>query len=450
MTQTKTVLYEHCDTMDIVLVFSKPFDLSKSQTCPPLGICYLASVLEQSGCRVSIVDLSITDNYSEAASAIASMNPVMVGFSCTTPGFPLAVQVAQQVKEKNPKTKIIFGGPFATFTYREILSNYLHVDVVVRREGEQTLLELAEYFVRGKNISLQSISGIAYRRNGLLMATPERPFIKNLDVLPFPARHLLGDLKKYAMDPGVISSRGCPFGCAFCSSTVMWGKRTRFRSTNNVIDEIKTLAKDLSVKRFWFVDDTFTLDRKRALRLCSQLEEMKPRLTWGCGTRADMVDEELLQAMARAGCTVVQYGIESSNSKTMKLLGKKISREEVEKKIDLAKNAGLDVYGSFIIGLPGETREMAEETIEFAESLPLSDTQINLAIPFPGTMMREELVSKCGAKIRHNNWEHYFQSYKEKSIIIDNPKLPIRSLLELYLRGKMINLRKFGAFKNFG
>lgn len=433
--------------MDVVLVFSKPFDLSKSQTCPPLGVCYLAAVLEEAGFEVSIVDLSITDEYSEAAGIIASMNPAIVGFSCTTPGFPLAVQVAQEVKEKLPKTKIIFGGPFATFAYYMILSDYPWVDLVVRREGEQTLLELAEYFIKRAPGSLQNISGIVYRGNSSFVITSDRPFIENLDTLPFPARHLLGNLDTYFMEPGVISSRGCPFGCAFCSSTIMWGKRTRFRSVHNVMSEIKMLVKDFSLKLFWFTDDTFTLDRDRALKLCSELEKIRPQLKWGCVTRADMVDEQMLRALKRAGCTSVQYGIESANAKTMAILGKKIFREEIEEKVALAKKVGLEVFGSFVIGLPGETKEMIEETIEFAESLSLADAQINIAVPFLGTPLREVLVPKFGSKIRHNNWEDYHQSFKEKGVIIENPHISIHDLMELYFRGRMINIKRSGILE---
>lgn len=444
----KSLSIESGDDVDAVLVFSKPPDLYKSQTCPPLGVCYLASVLEQSGFHVSIVDLSVRDmDYSEAASAIASSNPLVVGFSCTTPGFPSAVRVAQRVREKIPGAKIIFGGPFPTFAYDEILSKYPCVDVVVRGEGEETLLELTEYFIRGTPISLNSIAGIAYRSNGSLVVTPERPFIQDLDSIPFPAYHLLDDLKEYGLSPDIIFSRGCPFGCAFCSSTVMWGKKTRFRSVQNIIDEIEFLNEDFSITDFWFVDDTFTLDKKRTLRLCAELEKFRPLLSWGCVTRADLVDEELLHAMAKAGCKSVQYGIESANPKTMKMLGKKIFRKEVEEKVYMARKVGLDVFGSFIIGFPGETREMIEETLEFAESLPLSDTQVNIALPFLGTRLRDELVPEYDSKVRHNDWEYYHQSQKERSAIIENPQLPVRDLLELFLRGRMINYKKAGILE---
>ncbi len=438
-----------CESTDVVLVFSRPFDLAKNQTAPPLGITYLAAVLEESGFEVSIVDLSISDmNSSEAAAVIASMNPAVVGFSCTTPGFPLAVQVAEKVKQKNVRTKIIFGGPFATFAYHEILSNYPWVDLVVRREGEHTLLDLVKHFVRGTSRPLGDIPGIVYREDGSLKLTSERPFIENLDILPFPALHLLGDLDQYDKKAGVITSRGCPFGCAFCSSAVMWGKKTRFRSVENVISEINTLIKNLSIKEFRFIDDTFTLDRERVLQLCSELEKIRPRLTWRCITRADMVDEEILRAMKRAGCKSVQYGIESANPGTLTLIGKQIFKEEVEKKVDAAKRAGIDVYGSFVIGLPGETREMIEETIEFAESLSLADTQVNIAMPFLGTPLREVLVPQCGARIRHNNWENYHQNFKETGIVIENPELSIRDLLELCFEARTINLRNFGILKD--
>jgi anaerobic magnesium-protoporphyrin IX monomethyl ester cyclase len=434
--------------MDVVLVFSRPFDLSKRQTCPPLGVSYLAAVLEEAGFTVRIVDLSISDmDSSEAAETIVSMDPVMVGFSCTTPGFPLAARVAEQVNRKAPQTKIIFGGPFATFAYEEILSTCPWVDIIVRREGEYTLLDLAGYFIRKRPRTLESIAGIAYRGSNSIVVAPDRPFIENLDELPFPARHLLGDLTAYAMEPGIISSRGCPFGCAFCSSTVMWGKRTRFRSVDSVISEIRMLVKDFSLKQFWFIDDTFTLDKERALRLLSELEKINPQLKWGCVTRADMVDEELLRAMAWAGCISVQYGIESGSEKTMNLLGKKIFRDEVEKKVDMARRAGLEVYGSFVIGLPWETRDMVEETIEFAESLPLADAQINIAMPFLGTPLREELIPHFGSHIQHNDWENYHQSFKKSGVIIENPRLPTRDLLELCLRGRMINVRTSGLFK---
>lgn len=434
--------------MDVVLVFSKPVDLPKTQTCPPLGVCYLAAVLEQSGFEVSIVDLTVEDmSVSEAAAMILSMGPAIVGFSCTTPGFPLAVRIAQRIKEEVPRTRIIFGGAFATFAYNEILSTYPWVDIVVRREGEHTLVDLAEYFIRGASHSLSNIPGIVYRGNNSLVVAPERQFIENLDSLPFPARHLLEDLSRYAMDPGIISSRGCPFGCTFCSSTIMWGKRTRFRSVENVVNEVKMVVRDFFVKRFWFIDDTFTLDRERVLFLCSELEKVNPRPSWGCITRADTVDEQVLRALARAGCTSVQYGIESASEKTLNLLGKKISRKEVEKKVDMAKKAGLKVYGSFVIGLPWETREMVEETIEFAESLSLAEAQINIAMPFLGTPLREVLVPQFGSRVRCTDWENYHQSFKERGVIIENPRLPTRDLLELCFRGRMINMRTSGILK---
>lgn len=434
--------------MDVVLVFSRPFDLPETQTCPPLGVSYLAAMLEEHGFEVKIFDMSISDmEESEVASAIVAMNPIIVGFSSTTPGFPLATKIAGLIKQKAPGTKIIAGGPFATFAYEEILSLYPCFDIIVRREGEITLVELAEYFIRKTPRTLNDISGIVYRKNSSIMKTPDRPFIENLDILPFPARHLLGDLHAYAKEPGIITSRGCPFGCAFCSSTIMWGKRTRFRSVNNVMGEITFLVKNFSIRNFWFIDDTFTLDQERAFRLCSHLEKITPTLAWGCITRADMVNEKILTAMARAGCTSVQYGIESANEKTMALIGKKIFRDEVEEKVAMAKEAGMSVSGSFIIGLPWETKEMIEETIGFAESLSLTDTQINVAVPFLGAPLREVLVSQFGSKIRHNNWENYHQNFKETGIIIENPRLSIHDLLELCLKGRMINIRKTGILK---
>jgi anaerobic magnesium-protoporphyrin IX monomethyl ester cyclase len=438
--------YSNVDTADVVLVFSRPFDLARSQTAPPLGVMYLAAVLEESGFKVCIVDLSISDmDSSEAATVIASMNSAVVGFSCTTPGFPLAMQVAEKVKQKNPRTKIVVGGPFATFAYDEILTTYPWVDVVVRREGEYTFLDLAYYFIRKGLHPLGNIPGIVYKGNGSLTLAPERPFIENLDILPFPALHLLKDIDQYDKKAGVITSRGCPFGCAFCSSTVMWGNRTRFRSVENVMSEIRMLVKDFAVKEFRFVDDTFTLDRERALHLCSELEKLRPHVTWRCITRADMVDEEVLRAMKRAGCVSVQYGIESAHPQILALIGKKIFREEVEKKVDAAKKVGLKVNGSFVIGLPGETREMIEETIEFAESLSLADTQVNIAMPFLGTPLRSILVPKFGARIRHNDWENYHQNFKESGIVIENPQLPLHDLLELCFRARMINLKTFGV-----
>ena len=242
------------------------------------------------------------------------------------------------------------------------------VDVVVRSEGEQTLLELTQELSNPN--ALNSIDGITFRKNGQVIRTPNRPFMQNLDELPLPAYKFF-PLEKYKlfgrrMLP-IITSRGCPSQCSFCTSAQMFGKGFRARSPKNVVDELEWLKDEHGADAFTFYDDTFTLDKKRALKICEEMKNRKIGLPWDCQTRVSTVSRDLLLKMREANCQQVFFGVESGCQKILDAVKKGTTVEQNEKAIRLAKDAGLFVAVSVMIGYPGETQEMLQETIDLVK-----------------------------------------------------------------------------------
>ena len=342
---------------------------------PPLGIGYIASSLKAHGHEISFVDAcALGLDTMGTVSAVLAEKPDLVGISCLTRLSDAAYSLAREIKVCEPEMPIVLGGAHATSFYDEILDVCPHVDVVVPGEGERVFVELVNRIEQGKPID--DIEGILYRdADGNSVATPNAEHVKNLDSLPHPDRSIYKN-ELYVPLPSqnrrmpattMITGRGCPYGkCRFCYQGGRYAHHYRRRSPEHVVDEIRHLVRDMGVREIVFQDDSFCLGGKWIRTFCDLLDRDKIDLTWAAQCRVDQVDPELLKRMAASGCYNVYYGFESGNERMLDLIDKGITLEQSRLAVKWAKDAGLEIRGSFIIGFPTETPEISAETIRFA------------------------------------------------------------------------------------
>lgn len=355
---------------------------------PALGLGYIASFLEQKDYKVKIFDLAAENiDYKNLALRLINLRPRFIGLGATTVLIKQAIHLANICKEILPEAEIVLGGVHPSIFPEEALS-FAWIDYIIRREGEFSLLEL----LAGN--SPETIAGLSYKSGSKILHNPERPYIESLDSMPHPAYHLL-PMRNYKPSTGnyrrlpaasIITSRGCPGRCTFCYTGTM-GKRIRFRSAENILDEINLLIKDYEIKEINFYDDTFTANRQNVLRLCAALKKNKINISWTCMSRVDMVDSVLLKEMKSAGCHQIGYGIECADADVLTNINKHISPERVRKSVKETQGAGIDVRGMFMFGNPGETEETMEKTLRFAMSLNCDLAVFNITTSYPGTEM---------------------------------------------------------------
>jgi radical SAM superfamily enzyme YgiQ (UPF0313 family) len=394
---------------------------------PPLGLTYLAAVLKQDNHEIKIIDCPIDNlNHKKLSKELANFEPKLIGITSMTPTIKSAIIAAQNAKEVCPESTVIFGGPHVTFMDQQILKEENAVDIVVRGEGELTLQELAQNEIIPKN--LQKIKGITFRKDNKIIRTVERPYIQNLDELPLPAYEYV-PLEKYRIHGKIhlpiMTSRGCPFQCSFCVASEIFGARFRARSCKNVVDELEWLKDEHGANAISFQDDTLTFDRKRILDICAEIEKRKINLPWGCQTRVDQVTKEVLSKMKKASCNLVSFGIESGCQEILDAVKKKITISQAQKSIKWAKDEGLFVAVSTIMGYPGETKEMMHQTLKFIRRIEPDDAWLCIATPYPGTDLRR-LVEKKGWKMS-DNWTQYDTMHP----VFENPNLPSKELAEM-------------------
>ena len=269
---------------------------------PPLGLGYLAAVLEKNQYPVDVIDCqALRLTYEGFREEIKKRQPNLVGFTATTRTYKSALRIAAITKQAHPNCVTALGGPHATFWDSEALNECPQLDVVVRKEGENTVLELVQRIEKGK--SFHDVIGTTCRKDGEIVRNPDRPYIENLDELPFPARHLwpLEILRKYEDIFYLTTSRGCVYWCEFCAAVRMFGRRYRIRSPKNVVDELEFLNKTYNATQFTFCDDAFTVDQPRTEELCKEIRSRGLKIKWNCGTRVDMITKELVAQDAGSG-----------------------------------------------------------------------------------------------------------------------------------------------------
>ncbi len=276
--------------------------------------------------------------------------------------------------------------------------------------------------------TLRHIKGLVWRDSGEIVVNPDRPFIRHLDDLPLP-RHDLLPLKKYRAPlvrgpyAFVVTSRGCPGGCRFCIKHVSYGSSVRFRSPENIVEELELLI-NLGVRSVHMYADLFTVSREQVVGLCELMLQRGLRLRWTCNSRVDFVDPEMLRVMRRAGCWMISWGIESGSEEILRRAHKGISLDQAERALRWAHEAGLRNWGYFIVGLPGETEETIRETIRFAKRLPLDLALFHIAAPYPGSPFFFEVVEQGWFRpgIR---WEEVDM---DRSTVLDYPHLRAEEL----------------------
>jgi len=403
--------------MKVLLI--KPHSyLSAKGVGPPIGLGYIASVLLEAGHHVEIEDLMLTEiaRVEEVLKEkLKKVSPDVVGITCNSHERFFAFDVAKWTKDTG-NSKVVMGGPHVTFTAEETLKNVPSVDIIVEHEGELTMEELCNKLGNGTPIT--DVKGISYRdERGGIHTNPPRSFIADLDKLPFPARHLL-KIEEYDFflpipeKPRVtslITSRGCPFTCKYCSATIMNGNKIRMRSPKNSVDEIEQVLHEYPTLGGLFIyDDHFIANKRRAIAICEEIRNRGLHFRWGCYARVDSIDKEVVKALKSAGCEMVSFGVESGSYKILKLMNKKVTPEQIIDAIKTVKAEGMIARSSFLYRYPGEGFLDIFKTYLLMSKAGLSPDEVIQAsypIIYPGTALFEELQSSHYLP-EEFNWEN--------------------------------------------
>jgi anaerobic magnesium-protoporphyrin IX monomethyl ester cyclase len=391
---------------------------------PLIGLAYLAAVLEKDGHQVMVIDCPPQHlTYKHIDQEISHFQPDIIGITSVTATFTSALKVAQNTKQVCPGALVVLGGPHVTIADDQFLLQHPEVDVVVKGEGEQTILALARY-ISGQG-NLNDISGIVFSSNGQLIRTSSRRCIQNLDTLPYPAYHYF-PLIKYRIfkkiGVPILTSRGCGLGCSFCLVPQIAGNSFRARTPADIVNELEYVKNRYQIDFVTFNDEIFTYDRKRVLDICSGIKQRKINVPWDCQTRVDLVSKELLHAMKDANCQLINFGIESANQGILNSMTKGTTIQQNVGAIRMAKEAGLSVTVSLVLGYPGETNQTIRQTIDFIKRTEPDDLYLFLATPFPSTQLRDA-ISDLGWKMSQD-----WNNYEMQTASFENPGLSFEQI----------------------
>ncbi|MDD5038131.1 MAG: radical SAM protein [Dehalococcoidales bacterium] len=419
---------------------------SAAYSQPPLGLALIGAVLEREGYQVNVVEANVLKLQPEDVVPLVGDADV-VGLTAMTPTINMAAAIARHLKKAYPDLPIILGGAHATLLPKETLIAAPEVDIIINGEGEETIKELLRALENKQ--PLVKVNGISYRKDNGVVINPARLGSNDLDSLPFLAYHLL-PWRKYRPHPphgralpfaAIITSRGCPYRCSYCSKPI-FGNKFRSQSPDRVVEEVAYLNKRFGIKEFAFYDDVFTLDKKRAHDIADGIIRKGLKIYWTCETRVNLIDKELLRHIRQAGCYSIAYGIESGSPEILSTLDKGISLEQVEEAIRLSREADLQTIGYFMIGSPGESPQTIRQTIQLAKKLKLDFAQFAVTTPFPGTKLYELYLE--GKKDANIPWESfvYAGSGREVTPVFDSSLLSRediqcwarRAYREFYLR----------------
>jgi len=404
--------------LERVLLVNPPLSLeqiygkyaSGAPVLPPLGFCYIASVLLERGYEVRLLDCAAErGDLASVERAIREFKPRLLGVTSTTVSFHCAKRVIALAKSVDPEIVTVLGGAHVSAVPRETLAELPELDFGVYGEGERTIEELCRALEEG--LPLEAILGLCRREGGRIAVNPPRPNEPELDRFRIPARHLLKDLKRYSPNPlrgfsrsvSLISSRGCTFDCSYCDQSV-FSRRWRGHTAGHVIEEIKALKRDWGFDFFSFEDDHFLINHARVIELCRRMIDEKLDIGWTCSARANSFTPELAALMKEAGCRIVFLGLESGSPRILSQIDKDIDLPSAARGVELLAAAGIRTYGAFMIGTPGETEADVELSIEFALSLPLDAISCFVYVPYPGTPLRA-LALKSG--FVSDDWRDY-------------------------------------------
>ncbi len=427
-------------------------DLLVIPPLPPTDLMYLAAIAEECGFEAKIKDYSLGGEFEKD---LREYRPDYLVANIATPTFLSDIESIKLAKEILPALKtIVKGAPFLTYNTNAIYENQC-LDYVIMGEAELTLKDILD------GVPDNEILGICYRENFQAVKNEKRPFIENLDILPFPARHLVDNSIYRRPDNGKVQaiikvSRGCPFHCFFCLASPVAGTRVRVRSAENIIAEIKECVEKYNIRNFVFWSDIFNFDRNWTIDLCKKLIESKLKITWSSNTRADTMDEEMASFMYKAGCRLVSIGVESGSQRILDNIGKRITLDNIRNTVRILKKNKIKIYNYFVIGLPWETEETVEETVKFAIELDSNFISFYTATPLPGTKyfayaMMNKLV-EGNLDFRNAYYQPVVKShYLSRERIFELHKQAVK---RFYLRPKfvfktLLSLRSFNELMNY-
>lgn len=416
---------------------------------PPLGIAYMAGVLQENNIDVEILDASAEDmDFKDVEKELLKRKPDLVALTALTPTIGRALETAQVVKETLPDSIVVMGGYHPTFNFIETLEDE-NVDIVIRGEGEYIMLNLVQALENQS--SLHDVKGIVFedKNSKEIVVNPEAPLIQDLDELPFPALNLL-PMKKYRlldMDTHMttmITTRGCPMQCSFCSSAAMHGKKIRERSVENIVDEIEYLKTNYDIDTIAFMDDTFTLKKRKVMAICDEILKRNIEIMWGCTSRVDTLDEKLLKKMKEAGCITIFIGVESADQQQLDNMCKNTTIAKIENAFKIAHKLKIRTIASVALGMPGDTKEIMNKTVKFVHKLKPNYAIYSLVTPYPGTRFYKEAFEKNLIKIK--DWSKYTLITPILETIDcslnDMRKIQAKAFMKFYLRPHYI-IRQF-------
>jgi radical SAM superfamily enzyme YgiQ (UPF0313 family) len=399
-----------------------------ARVSPPLGLAYLAGRMRDAGHDVHILDLNLTGyNPRRLDLTLDRVRPDLVGISAYTETYPNALRIAAQVKQRDSSTSTVLGGAHPSIMPANVLARD-EADYAVVGEGEETLVELAAAIEA--RAGFDHVRGLAWKRGDELVVNERRPLLPP-DAVGWPARDLLS-LEFYADAFNVLTARGgCPYRCPFCSASHIWSGKHRPRDPGSVVDEIGILMRTYGADFVFFVDDIFTLRRSWVIQLLSEMERLPPGLTWGCGTRVDCVDAELLREMAARGCVGIQFGVESGSQRVLDSV-KGIDKQRALDAIRWSVAVGIHPTASFMVPFPQDTEETLRETFAFMETLKDAGAELMMSYttPYPGTVFYEQ-AADLGLSILTTDWAEF----DAKHVIMETANLSAARIQQIAEEG---------------
>ena len=372
---------------------------------PPLGLMYISSYLSKHNIDNHVIDQKgdIPEDIliDRLVQKTVGVDPDHVGISCLTTDVPCVFKMVKKIKAELPHVKITVGGVHPTMFPDQMLAD-VNIDYVVLGEGEEVFCDIV---CSDESMDFHSLTGIAFKDEGKIVINARRASIANLDDLPMPAFDKI-DMSFY-LQPNMhlvrgiplrgfyfFSTRGCPYGCRFCVSKNVFGRTIRFREPSKVVDEIEYVYKKYNIDAFYLFDDTFGVKKSQAIDLCDAIAKRGLPIVWGCETRVNLINEEFVKCLKKAGCIQVDFGIESGSERLLKLLQKGIIVDQVRKAVKICRKYGVRVFSNFMINLPTETEEDVEDTLALADEIKSDISIFNVTCPFPGTELHSYLRHK--------------------------------------------------------
>ena len=367
---------------------------------PPLGLAYVAGALEKAGFQVQIHDnYQLRKSIDYIKLEIKRLSPEIVGITCSSVTYQRCIETAKAIKEVLPSCIVVVGGWHPSYMPESLLQ-HPEIDYVVLGEGERAMVELATNIAKGKDASvIATIPGVGFKHKGEIVKNAPK-FIDDLDQIPYPARHLLPmhiyDRKIDYLSVSPVDTmnvvRGCPYNCAYCETRKLWGQTCRAFSPTRVVEEINHLVKNYRSKGIYFMDDNFTIHKKRTIELCRLIKKSKLDIEWVCDTRADLISREVLNEMKDAGCRTIFFGVESGSPRILRKLNKKITLQQFVNAFKLCREEGIQIACSFILGIPGETIKDMNATLKFAKKLDPDWCTFEIFVACPGSSLYQEIM----------------------------------------------------------